>query len=634
MWKHRTLCCEFTVVTMDASLLGALETLATAGDRLRTTWRFDWPAWARQAIERIQLSAIGESAGQAGKSTGVGGESTGATGGSACSGGKVPPLVAIVGGASSGKSTIFNNLLDGHVASRVTARGHMTRGPILAVHEQQREWVETCFAAEHLLPDLQRTHVELDGATVGQPDGLATLYHTVDALRGVLLFDMPDFTSQAAAQEGDVTMALLPWFDRLVVVVDHERWFDRQSISNLRIESARFAQRRWVLFNRTHEGDLAELDAATLTRQAERLDVAGQTIIEFRRGRGLCLLPPRCLDDVKAFLRDGHGDRTATLLRELATLADRTLGLNEERAVRMSALERSAATAIDRATPTVDECMTSLMTAVEREQLEVLSRVLRLREGKAWLREQSRRLQGMWRRVPLVGAMNATPNGNATGAGSESSDRRVVGRSYFQATATRQVHELQRSVRSSAFWDEVRQWTKMEPTDRAFEWSPALEQSVATAIDSFDHALTRWNEKVESECKGIAPNVTGAVGLGAVALAVALVLVPGPVTVLTLISAKGAIAAAITKIGASAGLGALFGRQMGRFLTVMQEKLIGCAELNAVRTAAAGFRQLLVSHGGEQAARAVAEAQALVIRSDDPVAGALETLRECPGDSA
>ena len=46
-------------------------------------------------------------------------------------------VVALAGNPNTGKSTVFNNLLDGHLASRITARGHATKGPILAVHEDR-----------------------------------------------------------------------------------------------------------------------------------------------------------------------------------------------------------------------------------------------------------------------------------------------------------------------------------------------------------------------------------------------------------------------------------------------------------------------------------------------------------------
>ncbi|MHC4233943.1 MAG: GTPase, partial [Planctomycetota bacterium] len=42
------------------------------------------------------------------------------------------PIVALIGGASSGKSTLFNSLL-GREVSRISAHAHETLGPVAAV---------------------------------------------------------------------------------------------------------------------------------------------------------------------------------------------------------------------------------------------------------------------------------------------------------------------------------------------------------------------------------------------------------------------------------------------------------------------------------------------------------------------
>jgi hypothetical protein len=481
-----------------------------------------------------------------------------------------------------------------------------------------------------LLPGHRQISVELDDNVAGEPDAVAILCHTINALREVLLFDLPDFTSEAARQEGDVSLTLLPWFDRLVVVVDHERWFDRQSISKLRTESARIGQQRLVLFNRTREGALADSDRSALRRQADRLAAEGMSVLEFRRGRGFCRFPPGTLDEVHTFIRAPKPDRTRHLLREVAMAANGVLNQNEERACRLRELRESVRAAVERTTPSAGDCMSALMTPSERRQLEVISRVLRISESREWLNAQAHRLQSALRQMPIVGAIVRTPQEDRADSEREVTDRRAIGSSYFEAVGRRQVHEVQHVVRSSAFWDEVRRWTGLEPGGREFEWNAELRESVKAVVDGFDGALETWNAKVEAECRGINPNIKGAIGVGTIALAIVLIAVPGPVSALTLVSAKGAIGGALAQLLTATGAGAVLGKQLGRLVAVVQEKLLGSPEFDAVRSAADGFRGRLESAGRVPAEEAVAEAEALVIPADDLLKSALEDLREPP----
>ncbi|MCZ6682051.1 MAG: 50S ribosome-binding GTPase, partial [Planctomycetota bacterium] len=80
-------------------------------------------------------------------------------------------LVAIIGGASSGKSTVFNNLLGGQPISQVTIRSHTTRGPILAIHEALRDRAAVWLEHEHaLLPTLRARMATPDDPIEGTPD--------------------------------------------------------------------------------------------------------------------------------------------------------------------------------------------------------------------------------------------------------------------------------------------------------------------------------------------------------------------------------------------------------------------------------------------------------------------------------
>lgn len=584
---------------MNQTVTGALETLAHGGEGLRENWRFAWPPLMQRAVCRLRLWEGGR---------------------------EDLSLVAVMGGASAGKSTVFNNLLEGHLASRITARGHATRGPILAVHEDQRVLVERLLEEGRLLPGLRRVPVELDANVSGDPDAVVLFYHHLAPLRNVLLFDMPDLTSQAAALEGDVALTLLPWFDRLIVVVDHERWFDRQTVSDLRATSVRFGQDRLVLFNRTREGDLAEEDASALRVQAEHLAAQRMLVLGFRQGRGFCQFAPGTLDDVYTFLNTPRPGRTPVLLRQVANAANRVLNQNTERTVRWAKLRDSLYAAVTRTLPTTWECMTAQMTAEERKQLEVVSRVLRLRETRHWLSNQTHRLQRALKGVPLVGWL-VRPLRTPTAPEKEAVDRLASAQGFYESVARRQVHEVQRILKASAFWHELGRWTDLKPTDTHFEWMPAQQQAVELAVAAFESALADWTEKLKNECRGFTPNVHGAIGAGVLALAVVLIAVPGPLTALSLISVKGAIGAALTELIATAGAGALVGKHAKHLVSVIQEKLLGSPEFEAVQNAAALFHTQLEDLGRDLVAAAVDEAAAYVMPEGDPLALSLETIR-------
>lgn len=584
---------------MNQAIASALEILAHSGPGLSRDWRFDWPVLMQQAVYRLRLWE----------------QET-----------EVPSLVALMGGASSGKSTLFNNLLNGHLASRITARGHATRGPILAVHEDHRERVGRLFAEERLLPGLRCESVELDDNIAGEPEAVALLFHAIDSLRGLLLFDMPDLTSQAAATEGEVALTLLPWFDRLLVVVDHERWFDRQTVSELRAASVRLAQDRLVLFNRTREGTLAAEDEAALRAQAKRLAAQDMLVLEFRQGRGFCMFAPGTLDSVTAFLASDCPSRSRALLGQVAEASNRVLNQNQQRRAGLARLRDALHAAVARVLPSERDCMNAQMTVQERAQLEVISRIFRVRETRHWLGAQTRRAQKLLKAVPLVGLFVGTAQEPAPVKEAEL-DRCATVQAFYESVVRRQIHEVHRVTQASTFWNELEQWTGLKPTEQRFQWSPELTDEVRELAERFEAALALWTDKVKHECQGVNPNIHGAMGAGIIALAVVLIAVPGPITALTLVTAKGALGAALVQLAASTGAGALVGKHMKRLALVIQEKLLGSPEFEAVQAAAHSLQTLLTRAGLTLIADVLAEAEAYVMPAHDPLAQALETLR-------
>ncbi len=601
---------------LPTSVMEAVRRLGAHGRRLRDDYHFDWPEVIQQAVGRLcwELS----------ESTGIPDSGLSIPSGSR----PLPTLVAIVGGASAGKSTVFNNLLEGRSTSRITARGHTTRGPVMAAHEKYRDSLEHTMLDDSFFSGLSPLSIELDDNACGEPGTLAMVFHQRDTLRDVLLFDMPDFSSELARREGDLTWNLLPWFDRLIVVIDHERWFDRQSISGVRAEAARFGQERFVLFNRTLEGDLSDAQQALLLQQAERLGASGMLVLEFRRGRGLSVFAPSTFDALFAFFQRPPASRRSLLLTQVAEMGNRVLNQNEDRAARLETLRDAVGITVEHCLPTAWECMTALMTPAERQQLEPASRVLRLGVHRRWLGEQARRLREAFGGLPMAGTLTAPWSSPADNPASGAMDRGSVGERYYEAWAQRQAHDVTRTVQGSLFWAEIRRWTGLSPAPLRFEWTLDHRRSADEAVEGFDRALKAWTAKVESECQGLSPHLRGAVGVGVLALAIVLVAVPGPVTALSLIAAKGAIGAALTHVLTAAGLGAVFGKHVGRLTEVIREKLVGSPEFDAVRQAAGRYRLALESAGRETARAALDQASALVLPTGDPTRAALETLRD------
>ncbi len=197
-----------------------------------------------------------------------------------------PTLVGLVGGASSGKSTVFNSLV-GEQVSRVSAHAHETLGAVAAVHRSNAErivsWIErgTLFSKHEA--------VVLDGAnrSTGRVGAVEIHAHDADTLRDVVIVDLPDVTSSSSAEEGSVTTTLLPWFDGVVVVVDEERWFDATVFDDTVRSLANFGSNVWLLFNRTDNGDaLSDVDTRTLAKQAEACRASGWCVSGYMSGAG------------------------------------------------------------------------------------------------------------------------------------------------------------------------------------------------------------------------------------------------------------------------------------------------------------------------------------------------------------
>ncbi|GMU36168.1 MAG: 50S ribosome-binding GTPase [Phycisphaerae bacterium] len=568
-----------------------LDIIAEHGARLRDVYKFSWTDQAQQTALSLRMRQGDDSGLQ---------------------------FVAVVGGASSGKSTLFNNLLEGHRASRITARGHATLGPIVAVHASRVERVEELIQERRLWPTLKCREAGLDGEEIGAPGEVLIVSHGVEALRDVVLIDTPDFTSEDARTEGDVTLSLMPWFDRLIVVIDHERWFDRQAIADLKQQATRFRQPRLAVFNRTREGVLSSEQEERLREQGRRLGAENAVILEFRRGRGFCRFAPGALDAVEAFVRGRGEPRSAHLRRLTSEFAGEVLNQNRERTARLRDLRVVLDAAAARFKVQPWDCYPALMTPAEREHLDVVSRVLRLRQARDWIDHQRRKLERVLTRVPMLGWLSPrSGSGEAARAEGSSAEVREGDRlsrawAYFEQAARRRHHELTSVAQSSRFWDEVRNWTGETSPVPVFTAELIWRERVTSAGRRVDASLTAWSSKVSAECQGLGLTVAGGV-----AVVLLLAAVPGPL-----------LGIPLPLIVAALGGGAAGAKPLGRLAHVARERLIGSVEFLAVRDACADFAALVDDYTRQCADEQYAVASRWVMPADDPLTAALARLED------
>ncbi|MHC4090766.1 MAG: GTPase [Planctomycetota bacterium] len=196
------------------------------------------------------------------------------------------PIVGLVGGASSGKSTLFNSLL-GREVSRISAHAHETLGPVAAVPDGHAQRFESWTNEGVLFASLKRDRCGIAEVSSGRVGAVCIYRHDVASLADVILLDLPDVTSKMSADQGSTTRTLLPWFDGLVVVADEERWFDAAVFDETAELARNFGPRLWVVFNRTERTEpLNDEDRQKLADHAEKRRAAGSYVSPFQPGSG------------------------------------------------------------------------------------------------------------------------------------------------------------------------------------------------------------------------------------------------------------------------------------------------------------------------------------------------------------
>ncbi|HRX86577.1 MAG TPA: 50S ribosome-binding GTPase, partial [Phycisphaerae bacterium] len=253
-----------------------------------------------------------------------------------------PAVIGLVGGASSGKSTIFNALV-GRELSAISAHAHETLGPIVAATPDGVEGVRQWMAADLLFAEYRAEAFTEGQPTTGSADAVHLAAHAGSELANVVLCDLPDVTSRSAADEGAVTRSLLPYFDALIVVVDEERWFDAAIFEDFLATARNYGPRVFIVFNRTEQAPaLGAEERERVAGVAEQNGASGHCVSEFQPGSGYRPVTDATRHALLEWIRaKAHPDRRKALANHLAQRASAVIAENVSRAERYDALQRA-----------------------------------------------------------------------------------------------------------------------------------------------------------------------------------------------------------------------------------------------------------------------------------------------------
>lgn len=523
-----------------------------------------------------------------------------------------PELIAIVGGASSGKSTLFNNLTRTRL-SAVGVRAHTTRGPLLAAPRARAEDLKHWFRSFSLLWPCDRpADADRDAATTGQHN--TTTIAPIDdaAPDDPVLIDTPDFTSDAAQRSGDLTRAMLPWFDRVVVVIDEDRWFDEQVFGWLRARLDRLGAPRFVLLNRCQRAATPDERAARALRERAAQLSPHSTVIDFTPGAGCLSLPQADLQPLRQWL----SQRTTTPLRPRAqtALSERArdaLAAAQRRDSAFESLRRAAREQMRYALPTRRRIVREvLLTPAQRRALDPLWQAT---VGPVqWLADRTRDAASglpwplMRKRKPRADAEEHDENSSITHRG----------RTFFLSETSRARARLA----ALDHWQPFRQTgpasASNENTDSAApapDDPPDFEQEALRVSTACQSAYEQFAKRLESESGLTGPRASSLTG--AVAGAVAGALIAAPTVVAAPIGA--AVGAAL---GASATAAGAHSLRRAALL------LVGTPELRRLRASFAEYRAALEDAAARTTETMLDSARASLLHPDDPARTALETL--------
>ncbi len=547
----------------------------------------------------------------------------------AVSGARELLTVGLVGGASSGKSTLLNNLV-GRVISDVAIRAHTTEGPIVAACPDQIDVIRTHVRERGWLLRGADVREASDAPVTGSGDAITLVRVDFPAARGgeskPVLVDTPDFTSLAARDSGDLTRAMLPWMDRVVVTIDEDRWFDEQVFGWLRRRLDELAIERLVVFNRCQRGgeialpyvDRDQPPGETVVGSADedrlkdraRLFAAEHVVMPFAPGRGPASLSPerlRLIQDWLARPRDAHQQRrrfealtafVGRAARRVTVENARRAGLHAELAESLK--HEAAALAPDERVLAFEV----LLSPEQRRQLDpVYQAIVRPVE---WAGRWSRRITGGLASIRDVEGRE------------EHETIGVRGRAFFLAERARMVDRLGTVARRSELCVLAGGAAQFEREVSAAE----AEDEAATLSRGCERAYDAFIERLEAEAKNVrlGPVSSGGALAGAVIGGV-LAAAPGGV----LMPVGAAIGAAVGGITSAAGA-----RSAWRVVRLMMRT----PELRELWNAVRAYRQGLLTAAERERERLLAAAAVAFIPTGDPLERSFTRLAAVGGGGA
>jgi len=141
-----------------------------------------------------------------------------------------PVFMGFIGCSGTGKSTICNSLL-GMDLCYTGWQAHNTLGPVVVgppdffarLHDLERKMAPLFF------PSYKRELAPRSPAQAekGRPDVIRIIPVDDPSMRNMVIFDLPDINTTLAWDENLVALALQPWLDVVVFVVDEETLYHR-----------------------------------------------------------------------------------------------------------------------------------------------------------------------------------------------------------------------------------------------------------------------------------------------------------------------------------------------------------------------------------------------------------------------